>query len=153
MTDAIDKKLSCGVLIVDRSDQLLMLHVSTQTFWDLPKGGQHEGETTLDTAVRELEEETSLVVDPEKLVDMGLYQYNRYKDLYLYLWMVDDLNVSDLKAESTYLARDNVKIHEVDRFSMIPLETADKYMCGSLSRLFQYELLDHIKIMLDRYRK
>lgn len=58
------KKLrSCGVLIVrgDPVDSfLLMLHPDR---YDLPKGHVDEGETDLECALRELEEETAITAD------------------------------------------------------------------------------------------
>src|SRR5690554_2182077 len=108
-------KLSCGVLVIDKHRRMLMFNVnaSTKTFWDIPKGTQEEGESPLETALRELKEETSLVAKSSDLIELGWYQYNRYKDLYLYLWVVDDLDVSQLKVDETVLKRENVRIQEV----------------------------------------
>lgn len=61
---------SCGVLLVAGepvTSFLLMQHVDR---WDLPKGHVDEGETELECALRELEEETGIqrseiVLDPE----------------------------------------------------------------------------------------
>jgi bis(5'-nucleosidyl)-tetraphosphatase len=60
---------SCGFLIV-RGDPvrefLLMRHADR---WDLPKGHVDEGETELQCALRELQEETGITADNIEVVD------------------------------------------------------------------------------------
>jgi len=65
-------------------------------FWEFPKGKQEEGETDLETAQRELKEETGLLgkIDPERQVTLT-YVYNRSKVrhekvVHLFLCRVDD---------------------------------------------------------------
>jgi putative (di)nucleoside polyphosphate hydrolase len=62
---------SCGTLIASRTGQLLLCHVTGTDHWDIPKGMQDPGETTLEAAMRELSEETGLCFDPLLFVDLG----------------------------------------------------------------------------------
>jgi 8-oxo-dGTP pyrophosphatase MutT (NUDIX family) len=65
--------LSAGVIVHDRrTDRVLLLRRGPkakfgQGQWDLPVGKNDPGETVLETAVRELEEETGLLVQPQSL--------------------------------------------------------------------------------------
>ena len=76
--------VSCGTLVVDADGRLLLCHVTGTRAWDIPKGVQDAGETTLDAAVRELREETGLVYPPARFVDLGRHDYRRDKALHLY---------------------------------------------------------------------
>jgi 8-oxo-dGTP pyrophosphatase MutT (NUDIX family) len=139
----ISKKLSCGVLVVNKYRELLVLHVSTQTFWDIPKGTQEEGETPIETAIRELKEESSLDALPDDLIDIGFYPYNKYKDLWLFVMPVEDIDFSTLSCESTFLSRDT-EVPEVDDFQMVSFDCVSEQMCASMSYLFRKDLASQL---------
>ena len=77
MSKAVKQPLSCGFLIIQGTpieSFLLMKHPSR---WDLPKGHVDPGETELQCALRELEEETS--IDAHQIeVDPTFVFENRY---------------------------------------------------------------------------
>ncbi|MEV7601329.1 NUDIX domain-containing protein [Kitasatospora sp. NPDC089797] len=56
------------VLLLDGEGRCLLQQRRENGLWELPAGACEEGATFTDTAVRELEEETGLRVDPEDLV-------------------------------------------------------------------------------------
>lgn len=147
------KKLSCGILIVDANKNILMLHATGQSFWDLPKGTQDEGESTIETAVREVEEETGIKVDPSKCIELGWYEYNKFKDLFLFLLPVNEVDLSQLKCDSYFINGNGEELPEADAFKMIPIEKASSFMCQSMSRLYNSCLERDINIMLDRFKK
>jgi 8-oxo-dGTP pyrophosphatase MutT (NUDIX family) len=76
--------VSCGVLVINRRRELLLCHVTHTANWDIPKGVQDPGESTLETAVRELREESGLDFAPDRFVELGEYNYRRDKKLHLY---------------------------------------------------------------------
>ena len=55
---------SCGVVLFNSGKVLLLRHSSTSSrgggHWDFPKGHIDEGESEIQTALRELEEETGI---------------------------------------------------------------------------------------------
>ena len=55
---------SCGCIVLDKRTVLLIKHNSGH--WDFPKGHMEEGETEVETAIREVKEETGIVVDVRK---------------------------------------------------------------------------------------
>ncbi len=77
--------VSCGTLVVDDAHRLLLCHVTNTAKWDIPKGMQDPGETTLEAAMRELREEAGLVFDPSRFHDLGGFAYRPDKRLHLYL--------------------------------------------------------------------
>ena len=59
------------VVLTEASGRVLLFHVETPEvpggWWELPGGGIDTGETYLETAVREITEETGLVLDPARV--------------------------------------------------------------------------------------
>jgi 8-oxo-dGTP pyrophosphatase MutT (NUDIX family) len=82
--------VSCGTLVLDGSGRLLLCHVTGTARWDIPKGMQDPGEEPLEAAMREMREETGLVFDAERFVDLGRFDYRRDKRLHLYKIEVGD---------------------------------------------------------------
>ena len=78
-------KTSCGVIVTD-GKRLLLGRTTGTDRWDIPKGGTEEGERPLDTALRELREETGLVAPRGALRDMGMHAYLKDKRLGLFVW-------------------------------------------------------------------
>jgi putative (di)nucleoside polyphosphate hydrolase len=80
----MDVKLSCGLLVLNEHDELLVGHSTGSFHWDLPKGLLNEGESPMACALREAYEEFGLAFTPERLVDLGRQAYYPGKDLHLF---------------------------------------------------------------------
>ena len=77
-------QISCGTLIINKKGQLLLCHVTNTEKWDIPKGIQDPGESTLQAAVRELHEEAGITFDENLFEDLGCFDYRNDKKLHLY---------------------------------------------------------------------
>lgn len=68
--DKMIEEISAGVLIYRETEprQFLLLHYPAG-HWDFPKGHVEEDETAVQTALRELEEETSIIEEDVELKD------------------------------------------------------------------------------------
>ncbi len=82
-TRAIGVRPSASAVIFDRRGRLLLQQRSDGGQWGLPGGSVEIGESVADAVVREVREETGLVVTPKRLV--GVYsdpewQIVRYPD-------------------------------------------------------------------------
>ncbi len=81
------KKKSCGFLIFCEQPERSFLLMRHPDRYDLPKGHIEKGETELECAYRELEEETGLTEDEVRLEEGFRYQieyqarYKRYNEL------------------------------------------------------------------------
>ena len=62
--NSLKKEKACGCIIIENGQVLLIQQ--TEGHWGFPKGHVEEGETELETAIREVKEETNLDVEVDK---------------------------------------------------------------------------------------
>ena len=116
---------SCGVVLLNSNKVLLLQHPDTTTsgHWDFPKGHVEKGEDEIQTALRELKEETG--IDKAKIIDdfHNLISYSKetiLKEVVFFLGITNQEKVSIssehqnfvwLEYESAYerLTYDNAK--------------------------------------------
>ncbi len=113
------KTLSCGIIINDHDGRILLGHATTQTHWDIPKGGIEPGELPIDAAVREAHEEFSININKNLLTDLGMMQYNDSKNLHLFHIIVDSsvYDINKMECHSTFFSeRHNMEIPEIDGY-------------------------------------
>ena len=143
------KSLSCGVILINEQNEILMIHATGQSFWDIPKGTKSLEETECEAAIRELKEETGIELCPSDLIDMSWYQYNGYKDLWLFIAKMPDVDMNKLSC-SSYFEKDGYQHPEADQFQMIALEDAPFKACKSMSRLLNQSLMSDINLFSNR---
>jgi len=56
------KEKSCGCIVMNNKKEILLIHHNAG-HWDFPKGHVEEGETEVQTAIREVKEETNIDVE------------------------------------------------------------------------------------------
>ena len=116
---------SCGIVLLNSNKVLLLQHPDTTTsgHWDFPKGHIEKGEDEIQTALRELKEETG--IDKVKIIDdfHNLISYSKetiLKEVVFFLGITNQEKVSIssehqnfvwLEYESAYerLTYDNAK--------------------------------------------
>lgn len=80
----VRQSVSCGTLVINPAGALLLCHVTHTAHWDIPKGMQDPGETTLEAAMRELREEAGATFPAARFNDLGGFEYRLDKRLHLY---------------------------------------------------------------------
>ena len=142
------KSTSCGVVITDGT-QLVLGHVTRGKWWDLPKGGMNPGESFLEAAVRELEEETGLVADAVALSPLGVFNYKPKKTLVLYLWRVASMpDPSNLFCRSTFKDSKGRNVKELDKFKTVSWAEAENLVNPDMQRV-----LKQVEKMIGNVRK
>ena len=111
--------LSCGVIARRTHGELLLCHATGRDYWDIPKGLRDTGESSVAAALRELREETGLVVAEDRLHGLGVHQYLARKDLHVFLLEPPDptLNIDSCYCSSHYTLRYGARpVPEVDAY-------------------------------------
>ncbi len=146
------RKLSCGVIVI-KNGKILLLHVNEQDHWDIPKGTQSEGESPIETAIRKLEEETSLALSESDLLELGWYQYNSFKDLYLFAYFNNEVDEKSLYCKGNFENNYTMKKYGADEFRFFSLDMLEDLVCPSMKRLMSVDLLSHIKNEISKQKQ
>ena len=146
------KLTSCGFLI--ESGGLYLIGHSTQAhnnidiihdeMWTIPKGIMNNGETELDTAVRETMEETGIYLpDFYDVTQVPLYMTitTRYKIIKVYHLVDIDKKLFNRDCVCNSIINNKNMTHmnglpEIDKFMWANKETAGKMVFSSLKPLF-----------------
>lgn len=138
---AENKVVSCGVLFLDRAARKVLLgHVTNCPQWDIPKGMSNHNERPLDTAIREVREETGIELASHALIDIGIKQYiPRKKDLHLFVCEVshNSIDTSKCKCTSTFTNSRGQNLPEMDDFGWFSYKEAFERVAPNMSRLLQ----------------
>jgi len=142
-------KTSCGVLIINEYQEILVGHSTGNKFFDIPKGLLDEGENPIDCAIRECQEESSIIFSKDDLIDLGLFKYNKEKNLHLFMIRVkkDFIDINSLVCTSMFEHVYTKKmLPEADYFKWLKFEdvTVDcaKSMGKLLSSLIENNVLN-----------
>ena len=134
-------RLSCGIVLLAASQELLLCHVTGQRHWDLPKGGIHTGESPLQAALRETCEETSLCLDGGAALDLGRLPYTAKKDLHLFAFRSERLDTSQLHCESCFVVRGSGRERpEMDGFGWFAFERIGELCTTKMAELLTTRL-------------
>jgi len=134
------KTTSYGVLIQNEHGQLLMAHATGQQHWDIPKGGAEEGESPSAAALREVQEETGIVLAGDKLQELGRFKYLSRKDLYLFRVALHtrDCDISACRCTSFFPHHaTGVMTPEVDRFRWVDIADIPAHAARSMTTVLR----------------
>jgi 8-oxo-dGTP pyrophosphatase MutT (NUDIX family) len=125
---------SCGVIVADAA-RILLGHATRSPRWDIPKGMAEPDEDFAAAALRELDEETGLIVPAAALVALGVHRYLPGKDLALFHWRPPALpDPAGLHCRSTFTAGGAV-LPEFDRFGLFAWAEAPARVGAGMARV------------------
>lgn len=130
---------SCGCIIL-KDNQVLLIGAKDndgELFWSFPKGHQKNGETDIETAIRETKEETGLDVEISDIAPIKTGHFVHGGTVYknILLFMASPLNY-DLKPQE----------EEVEQVKWIYINEAEKYLTDYYSDAWR-ELLKRLRII------
>jgi 8-oxo-dGTP pyrophosphatase MutT (NUDIX family) len=125
-----NKPVSCGMLIYDPEEKCILAgHPTNRSTkkgnFDILKGHMDAGETPKETALRELKEESGIVLSPSEihsLKDLGEFNYSKKKNLHLFMLEKPIPPLYTLKCESIV---DGETFPEMDDYKKIPITELD----------------------------
>ena len=122
----MNQEKSCGCIIL-RGDKVLLIGAKDdegELFWSFPKGHQEDGETDVETAIRETKEETNLdvkIIDNEP-IKTGHLRHDgvTYKEILLFIAepFNDEIKMQEDKKE---------KVKWIRYYYLCPLRIRIKY--------------------------
>jgi 8-oxo-dGTP pyrophosphatase MutT (NUDIX family) len=130
------KKTSAGVVLSDGS-YVLIGHASgkpERNGYDIFKGWVMFGvENPVKAALRELEEESGIVLLPDEIEELGKFKYQPKKDLKLYLYRSENLKrefkIEDLRCTSFIPFKG---IPEINGYKFCPINKLSYFLYNSL---------------------
>ncbi|MFN3852012.1 MAG: NUDIX domain-containing protein [Spirosomataceae bacterium] len=98
------KNIAVGVVPLDADENTWLVgqyrFPLNEYSWEIPEGGCPNGEEVLDTAVRELKEETGLIAQKWTLISK-LHTSNSVCNEVAYIFLAEDLSISEAEPEET----------------------------------------------------
>ena len=98
------KNIAVGILPIDEEGNTWLVgqyrFPLNEYSWEIPEGGCPDGEEILETAKRELKEETGLIADRWTLISK-LHTSNSVCNEVAYIYLAEDLTLSDSQPEET----------------------------------------------------
>jgi 8-oxo-dGTP pyrophosphatase MutT (NUDIX family) len=126
--------ITCGVLITN-GPQLFICHPTNSKHWDIPKGRKEGWEMIGNAAVRELEEETGIVLSTSDIRYIGIWSYKPSKDLALFAHVTNsmpDLLTCFCPSTFEHLGQ---QIPEMDDWAVVTWDDAIAKMNSDLARV------------------
>jgi len=124
-------KITCGVFIFDKNGLLLIAHPTgfpfNKNLWSIPKGEPDSEETPEVAALREVVEETSLVLDPTKIKYVGCNVYKSgKKKIYAYsIQLEEDSKTLTTRCDSCFINKEGIETFEIDAFQWVSPDVAE----------------------------
>lgn len=131
------KSISSGILVCHDGDELLMCRATGGGYWDIPKGAIEAGETPLDTALRETEEECGLRFAADDLLELGQMRYRPGKDLHLFAAWCEPVDVGRCHCSTHFRDRFGRERPEMDAFEWVPFHAVPARCAKSMAALMQ----------------
>ena len=135
--------VTCGIILMDYKGNILAGHTTGKKWkekgtYDILKGCSEVGEEDIETAIRELKEESSFDVSKykHKIKDIGIFDYIKGKDIHLFLLKLKYLpNISKLKCDS-FFEHNGKQLPEINEYRIIGNNERD-YFSNSIQKVLK----------------
>ena len=137
--------------IIIRDGKIAMMHSNKYDYYKLPGGGIEPEETLEDTLIREVREESGLIVKPETIKEFGYVrriEKGKYEDIF-----VQDNYYFLCEAESTVVEQELEDYEAEEQFVLEFVSVTDAISVNESSNHFEKEKIITFRGMLDRENK
>lgn len=133
-----DKKITCGVFLVNKNNEILVCHPTNhkENIWSIPKGIKEKDEDEFDAALRELHEETNILINRENLKvykTLNKFSYKHGKKTLQPFFIPEvenelDFGKFELKCNENVKLFGGHKFPEVDDYWWVDIHKAKDYL-------------------------
>ena len=137
--------------IIIRNGQIAMLHSRKYNYYKLPGGGIEPEETLEDTLIREVREESGLIVKPETIKEFGYVrriEKGRYEDIF-----IQDNYYFLCETESTVMEQQLDDYEAEEEFTLEFVSIIDAISVNESANHFEKENIVTFRGMIDRENK
>lgn len=137
--------------IIFRDGKIAMMHSRKYDYYKLPGGGIELGETLEETLIREVREESGLIVKPETIKEFGYVrriEKGRFEDIF-----VQDNYYFICEAESTIIEQDLDDYEAEEQFTLEFVSIEHAININETSDHLEKEEIVTFRGMLDRENK
>jgi len=137
--------------IIIRNGKIAMMHSRKYNYYKLPGGGIEPGETLEDTLIREVREESGLIVKPETIKEFGYVrriEKGRYEDIF-----IQDNYYFLCEAESTVMEQQLDDYEAEEQFTLEFVSITDAISVNESANHFEKENIATFRGMIDRENK
>lgn len=137
--------------IIIRDGKIAMMHSKKYNYYKLPGGGIEPGEGLEDTLIREVREESGLIVKSETIKEFGYVrriEKGRYEDIF-----IQDNYYFLCEAESTVVEQKLEDYEAEEQFVLEFVSVTDAISMNEASNHFEKEEIVTFRGMLDRENK
>lgn len=129
-------KVTSAGIIVKYDRKYVLGHATGNKHFDIFKGKMEEGETPIQAALRETEEESGLVIPPSTIEYLGCENYNKTKNLELFIAQLNNVkfDINNLSCYSTF-EEDGEEKKEMDYYGVFDFDTMVENSCKSLRKI------------------
>jgi putative (di)nucleoside polyphosphate hydrolase len=129
------KAISHGILVLNAAAELLLCHATGTRHWDILKGAAAAGESSVQAALREAQEECGLRLEADALVPVGRFAYRPRKDLALHAVLVERFDTGRCACSSFFRDRQGRLLPEMDAFRWTAFADVPHYCATSMTAL------------------
>jgi len=137
--------------IIIRAGKIAMMHSKKYNYYKLPGGGIEPGETLEDTLIREVREESGLIVKPETIKEFGYVrriEKGRFEDIF-----IQDNYYFLCEAESTIIEQQLDDYEAEEQFTLEFVSITDAISVNESANHFEKENIATFRGMIDRENK
>lgn len=137
--------------IIIRDGKIAMMHSRKYNYYKLPGGGIEPEETLEDTLIREVREESGLIVKPETIKEFGYVrriEKGRYEDIF-----IQDNYYFLCETESTVMEQQLDDYEAEEEFTLEFISIIDAISVNESANHFEKENIVTFRGMIDRENK
>lgn len=133
------KQKSVGAIILNASNQVLIMYSTKNRYWEFPKGKVETGEKELDTLKREIHEETGI---------QRFRLHSEFREFLYYRFRVHDMLIQKVVIYYLFKTGSDVRLSDEHKaYKWVDIDKVPHY----LKHINQRDLMKRVKLFLAKH--